>query len=146
MRSRGANVRITDTQGWTLLHMAINYPEEMIDRIGMVKTILGLDGISPDIIQQPEPACGASPLHWAAYRGYVDIVDVLLERGARIDSKNNDGEVPLHVAARAGQKDAFLKLKDANLDLLNAVDNEGRTPIVTAQKHNSQGILSVLGL
>ena len=147
LASRGVSLTHTDVTLKTILHRALIHSETP-DRVGMVETILDtvVDWPEPGIVNWPEPILGGFPLHWAAYHGYVDIVDVLLERGARLDAKNKDGELPIHVAARAGQKEAFLKLKDANPDLLNAVDNEGRTPIVTAQKHNSQGILSALGL
>ena len=69
-----------------------------------------------------------------------------LSRGARLDAKNKDGELPIHAAARGGQKEAFLLLRDADPDLLNARDDKGRTPVDTAREHSSLDILSALGL
>ena len=147
LASRGAYLMGTNTQVWTLLHVAIN-ELEMTDRVGMVETILDtvVDWLEPGIVNWPEPITGNFPLHWAVWHGRVDVINVLLQRGAYLDAKNNDGEVPLHVAARANQKDVFLKLKDANPDLLNAVDSAGRAPIDTAWEHESQDVLSALGL
>ena len=30
-----------------------------------------------------------TPLHWAAYKGYFDVVDVLIKSGALLDAINN---------------------------------------------------------
>ncbi len=134
-----------DMQDWTLLHMAIIYPE-VTDRAGMVEAILDLDNIWPAIINWPEPVYSGTPLHWAAYEGDIDVINVLLEKGAVLTSVNKDGEIPLHVAAREDQVDAFLMLRDANPASLDVKDSEGLTPIDTAARHSSQKILSVLGL
>ena len=147
LASHGANLMSTNINGWTLLHETVIDPA-VTDRVGMVETILDtvIDWPEPGIINWPEPVGGASPLHWAAYYGHTDVIEILLQRGASLTSTNKDGELPIHVAARADQKDAFLKLRDANLELLKAVDNESQTPIETARKHNSQNVLSALGL
>lgn len=42
-----------------------------------------------------------TPLHSAAHRHHTDTIDILLEYGAEIDSKDRDGDTPLHVAARS---------------------------------------------
>lgn len=44
-----------------------------------------------------------SPLHEAARRGYLNIIEKLLDAGSRVDNKNEDEETALHVAAEAGQ-------------------------------------------
>ena len=147
LASRGAFLELTDITVKTILHMALVHPETK-DRAGMVETILDTvtNWSEPGIINWPEPVYGGSPLHWAAAKGYADVIDIFLQRGARLDATNKAEELPIHVAARANQKDVFLKLRDANPESLNAVDNEGLTPIETAREHNSQNVLSALGL
>ena len=140
LASYGASLMNTDIQGWTLLHIAIIYPE-VVDRASMVKGILGLDKIWLDIIDQPDTVYGASPLHWAAFYGHTDVIRVLLQRGALLTSINKDGELPIHVAARNNQKEAFSILRCADPKLINALDNEGQTPIEVAQKWKAQKVL-----
>ncbi len=38
---------------------------------------------------------GTHPLHWAAMRGKTTMVKYLIERGAKVNSKNSDGDTPL---------------------------------------------------
>ena len=44
-----------------------------------------------------------SPLHEAARRGYLTVIEKLLQAGSLIDNKNEDEDTALHVAAEAGQ-------------------------------------------
>ena len=145
LASYGASLMNKDIQGLTLLHAAIIFPE-VIDKVSIVKAILNLDRIWPEIINWPEPVYGGTPLHWAAYKDDTDVIEVLLEKGAALTSVNREGELPLHVAAREDQLDAFLMLRKANPASLDVKDKKGLTPIKTARKHNSQQVLSALGL
>jgi len=45
---------------------------------------------------------GDTPLHCAAAFGRIEIVALLLDRGAKIDAKNDRGNTPLHCAAGCG--------------------------------------------
>lgn len=45
-----------------------------------------------------------TPLHRASYSGHVDIVKLLIDRGANIRAKTIDGWQPLHSACRWGKK------------------------------------------
>ena len=125
--------------------MAVIYPE-VEDRVSMVETILDTvtNWEEPGIINWPEPVSEASPLHWAIFYDRTDVVTILLQRGALTTTTNNDGELPIHVAAREDRVDAFLMLRNANPASLDVKDKEGLTPIETARKHNSQKVLSVL--
>lgn len=50
---------------------------------------------------------GATPLHWACWRGSADAVDALLHRGADVNAKSdNDGSTPLFWACR-GSREGF---------------------------------------
>ena len=53
---------------------------------------------------------GVTALHVAAGKGHVGIIGLLLEFRADTSIKNKDAELPLHIAARAGQAGAVLQL------------------------------------
>ena len=50
-------------------------------------------------LNEPEPMGGSSPLITAALFNKKEMVKVLLDAGARVDFRNNDGSTALHVAA-----------------------------------------------
>lgn len=51
---------------------------------------------------------GFSPLHWAAKEGNTKIVEMLLLRGARVNTSNRGDDTPLHLAAAHGHRDVVL--------------------------------------
>ena len=46
---------------------------------------------------------GFTPLHEATSSGKPDIIELLLENGANVDSKSNGKYTPLHIAATIGK-------------------------------------------
>ncbi|HLE68604.1 MAG TPA: sigma-70 family RNA polymerase sigma factor [Vicinamibacteria bacterium] len=52
------------------------------------------------------PRAGWSPLHYAAAYGFLDIISLLLERGASVDARDDSGALPLDVAREAGEEEA----------------------------------------
>ena len=44
-----------------------------------------------------------TPLHLAAYKGHASAVEYLLEKGADMELKDEDGNHPIHLAADEGQ-------------------------------------------
>jgi hypothetical protein len=99
------------------------------------------------LIEHGEPVDGLNtdtmdgPLHWAARRGHMALVQFLLDHGAAIEATGEDGQTPLQDAAFEGQAGAVRLLLDrgANpyhithrgLDLL-AYAEMGRNPEVSA--------------
>lgn len=77
---------------------------------------------------------GNSPLHLAAGRGHIGIVVLLVQAGANLEMKNNDGMTPLHSAAHYGSEAAVLCLLNQGADL-EANDPRGRTPLQVATDH-----------
>ena len=50
-----------------------------------------------------DPLLGVTPLSWAALHGHTDAVDLLLELGADVNVRNQDGATALHLAAFLGR-------------------------------------------
>ncbi|XP_035222251.1 protein phosphatase 1 regulatory subunit 12A-like isoform X4 [Stegodyphus dumicola] len=67
------------------------------------------------------PRTGATALHVAAAKGYIKVMNILIQVGADLNAQDNDGWTPLHAAAHWGQKEACAVLADnlANMDIQN---------------------------
>ena len=51
-------------------------------------------------------------LHWAIANGHTEVVNLLIEKGADIHVKDNDGDTPLHWASRDGLTEVVNLLKE----------------------------------
>lgn len=71
---------------------------------------------------------GATPLHFAAARGDLDMVALLLERGSDIHARDERGWTALHYAASDGKSEmVVIALVDIGGADIEATTNSGRT-------------------
>ena len=77
---------------------------------GPVVELLLAAGANPDVA---EPATGQSPLHMAAGRGQLAIIQVLLRQRAAVNSPDARGETPLCYALRSGRTNTISVLRAA---------------------------------
>ncbi|MCE9507221.1 MAG: ankyrin repeat domain-containing protein [Alphaproteobacteria bacterium] len=75
---------------------------------------------------------GGTALNYAALRGQMGIVELLIEKGASIDLPDNNGDTPLMCAAIKGHRELVLRLleKGASFDKTN---HEGKTALILAE-------------
>ncbi|EEE57026.1 hypothetical protein OsJ_06802 [Oryza sativa Japonica Group] len=73
---------------------------------------------------------GFTPLHFAAEEGYCNVVELLLAKGAQVDSMSVRG-TPLHLAATNGQHRVVKILLDHNADC-NKIVSAVYTPLLVA--------------
>ncbi|RSL52513.1 hypothetical protein CEP54_010853 [Fusarium duplospermum] len=132
--SKGANSQVSDGDGWTPVILATERR-----RLGTVEALLNHN---PANINAGDKH-GETPLHFATAKGYVEIMDLLLERGADIDKPDNDGETPLHCASRRGNdvSATFLLQKQANVD---KTDDKGETPLYKAARRGHTEVIEAL--
>ena len=71
-------------------------------------------------------AYGQTALHWAAYRGNLNFVDLLLEAGIRLNIRDDDGRTALYVAVENRRIAVIEQLIAAGADL-NVTNNTGET-------------------
>jgi len=72
-----------------------------------------------------------------------DSLQFLLERGARIDDRDPQGDAALHIAVRRNQLLLVKRLLDQGADV-NLTDGAGRTPLAIAVANDNQDIRKVL--
>ncbi|XP_042747650.1 protein phosphatase 1 regulatory subunit 12C-like, partial [Lagopus leucura] len=63
------------------------------------------------------PATGASALHVAAAKGYIEVMRLLLQAGYDPDVRDKDGWTPLHAAAHWGVEEACRLLAEHLCDM-----------------------------
>src|SRR5690606_21329064 len=85
---------------------------------------------------------GWTPLHEAALRGHVDVMALLISRGAAMSVAALNADTPLHDAAEAGHVDAVRLLIESGADK-NAVNANGDTPADVA---SADGACELWGL
>ncbi|GLV33823.1 Myosin binding subunit [Carabus blaptoides fortunei] len=76
-----------------------------------------------ELVDTQHPKTGATALHVAAAKGYIKVMNLLLQGKADVDKQDNDGWTPMHAAAHWGQFDAAKLLADnlADMDMKNIV-------------------------
>jgi ankyrin repeat protein len=74
---------------------------------------------------------GETPLHRASCQGHVQVVKALLEHGAEIEAKDNDGWTPLHWACLKDHLPVVKSLLSDGANILTA-NNYGHLPIYYA--------------
>ncbi|KAL0276237.1 UNVERIFIED_CONTAM: hypothetical protein PYX00_003845 [Menopon gallinae] len=100
-----------DDGGWTPMVWASEFNHLEVVRFLMSK---GADPLIRDAEQN-------IALHWAAFGGSIDIVELYLNDGSDINAVNVHGDTPLHIAARQDKYNCVLLLlaRGAKSDLKN---------------------------
>ncbi|MDP1586147.1 MAG: ankyrin repeat domain-containing protein, partial [Prosthecobacter sp.] len=94
-------------------------------------TVLKLINQDRNVIHQKDKA-GDLPLHLAALKGQVEIIQTLLKAGAAVNAKGFDDMTPLHYAAKAGSEEACRLLLESGADR-NALNWLSQTPAKLAR-------------
>ncbi|KAK1798922.1 hypothetical protein P4O66_007193 [Electrophorus voltai] len=79
------------------------------------------------------PRTGATPLHVAAAKGYLEAIKLLCQCGLDVSAKDWDGWTPLHAAAHWCQNEACSLLAEQLCDM-EAHSNGGQTPFDVADE------------
>lgn len=120
-----------NAQGYTPLILAAYY-----DRVEVAKFLLENGAVIPN---QPNTA---TSLQAAAYKGFVDIVDLLLEYGANPDIQDPNGMTALHYAAQFNHVEIARLLLEAGANR-EITDEAGRTARQYAQLLNQAEVLNL---
>ena len=86
---------------------------------------------------------GAQPLHLAAANGDVELVKLLLDRGAMINAATQDGWTALHLACLRGDKGLVQLLLDRDADV-NVTTRSGVSALSIATSEGDREIVELL--
>ncbi|KAL6078118.1 Histone-lysine N-methyltransferase ehmt2 [Balamuthia mandrillaris] len=89
---------------------------------------------------------GTTALHWAALRGNMPMVELLLEAGADVAIPDEKGNTALHSACKRGRTGVVERLlRQEFIELeVNAKNDAGRTPLFLAVKHGHLALVPSL--
>ena len=138
----GAGVRETDNEGDTCLMLAARCGHTEI-----VRYLVGLPEV--DVNRRSTATADSSnhtALHLAVFRKHTDVLQVLIDAGADIDTQNNDGYTPLHSACASGALDMVKMLVRAGAGV-RVTDNGGCTCLhVAARFGHTETVRYLVGL
>ena len=86
---------------------------------------------------------GFAPLHWASYKGYLEIVMLLLENKCDANITDKDGNTPRIYAARKNNMTSARELVWSLCDL-KIRDNKGKTAAEEAKEHGKHDLAEYL--
>ncbi|KAI0799012.1 ankyrin repeat protein [Xylaria sp. FL0064] len=126
---------------FTLLHLAAYF-----GNVAWAKMLLehnASNGIPLRRYTSRKDSFGRTPLFWAATRGHRDVVELLLDHGANINSKDRGKMTALHVAVTGEHKDVVSLLLDRSARIEDKA-YYGETPLMRAIQANSKDIVKLL--
>ncbi|GMH36811.1 hypothetical protein BSKO_04684 [Bryopsis sp. KO-2023] len=99
-------------------------------------------GLNPDV---QSPRHGFTALMNAASKGHVEIIGFLLDNGADVNAKNDEGVSALYLATQENQLDAVKKLLDGGADIEKGQNfGTGITPLIIAAERGNIDIVREL--
>jgi ankyrin repeat protein len=94
------------------------------------------------------PHGGYTPLHLAAKQERMDVIELLIAKGAKVNSQDNDGWMPLHFAALKGHMNVvqllLTKGAEVNAETFNSIDDGNKTPLYLAAWKGRKDVAELL--
>ncbi|KAK0622407.1 ankyrin repeat-containing domain protein [Immersiella caudata] len=131
----GVDPRLQSSEGWPPLHAAVLEGSETVAKALLSRHVANIDSPAGEI--------ASSPLHQAIVVDSSKMVSFLLENGAKATEADDQGELPIHVAARL-QRGQIMELlcshSSAGLDVLKAKNKAGYTAVDLALQNPSKAL------
>ncbi|GFU57296.1 hypothetical protein NPIL_316821, partial [Nephila pilipes] len=99
--------------------------------------------ISEGVILNVKSTDNVTPLHYACWKGYQDIVNILLKNKADPNASGKDGSSPLHYAAKFNHF-AIVKVLLLYGGIYNASSNNQKSPLNFTSNNDIKNLLQLL--
>ncbi|WP_157956387.1 ankyrin repeat domain-containing protein [Wolbachia endosymbiont of Folsomia candida] len=156
----GAFFNMPDNDGKTPLDLASNH-EDITSLLNSIHQLFDAveQGNLDEVIQCIDKADinfanyeGMQPLHLAVQKGYLEIVETLLKRGAKVNAKTREKATLFHIAVQNDHLEVIKALLDhvkqvdpsTLSDLINSKDVNGNAPLHIAVQNDNLEIVKVL--
>ncbi len=126
-------VKAYSPDGWTALHLNFG-------NLGIVKVLLDSGA---DINAISKNKLSATPLQGAAAMQNLELAKLLVQRGANVNCRGEEGGSPLHEVAGNGQIEFAKLLLDRGANV-NARDDSGKTPLTVALDYKQAEMAKLL--
>jgi palmitoyltransferase len=87
---------------------------------------------------------GYTAIHYASYRGNIEVINLLVNNGADIEVSNKRGLNVLHMACQGNQPASLIYFKEKVSLNIQSVDDMGSTPLHWACYTGSENAVSFL--
>ena len=135
----GVDLCAANAAGESPLHLAI--ATSNIHIAEMLLKEMAQQNISPDALADNN---GNTPVHAAAQQNLSSLLRRLQEAGADLARPNAEGDMPIHIAARAGHFDAATFLAEQENVSVLAAGRDGKTPLQLAIETQNPRLFSAL--
>ncbi|XP_067648870.1 uncharacterized protein [Haliotis asinina] len=131
----GANVSLVDDGGDNILHCA--------SRVGQTEIVQYI--ISKDIVDiNSRGRNGRTPLMTAALTGHIEVWNLLVRNGGRIDIVDDNGRNILHLASSGGYVNTVKHILSQRMADIKARDNNGETAAMIAKREGKSDVFQFL--
>ncbi len=136
---RSEDIAVQSGTGETALHFAAKN-----GHVKVIDDLLNKNNVNKDLVINLADLQGRTPLHAAAYGGHSDIVKILLDNGAKYNTKDKDGNTVLHtiVTRSKGHKTPIIEAL-VGIDM-NAKNNAGDTALHIASEKDARFVEAIL--
>ncbi|CAB3999948.1 transient receptor potential cation channel subfamily A member 1-like isoform X1, partial [Paramuricea clavata] len=125
----------TTIRNRSVLHLAVKSRS-----VVLVKFVLSKD---LDLVNTVD-SMSQSPLHYAAGLKQSSALELLISKGGDATITDENGQLPLHIAASKGLKNNVSLLLRENPDFVDVLDKSSRSPLLLASQNNFPTVVSYL--
>ena len=133
LKENPALIKAYSADGWTALHLNFGHME--------IAELLLNSGADVNAVSKNKFV--ATPLQGAVVRKRLDLAQLLLAHGAKVNVRGEGGDSPLHEAAGSGQIEFAKLLLEHGADV-NAKDDAGKTPLTIALEYKQPELAQFL--